>query len=155
MLLTMAAGCTTPPIAGTRPSPEALAAAVLAALADGNRNALSTLALTEAEFRRHVWPALPAARPERNLPMAYVWGDLHQKSELGLARILRHHAGVRYTLDAVEFAGDTTDYGRFRIHRRTIVHVRDAAGRPRALRLMGSMLEAGGAWKVFSYVTDD
>ena len=78
-----------PPLANTSASPEALAAAVLDALARGDRARLDALALTEQEFRDHVWPDLPAARPERNLPFSYVWGDLHQKSNLSLAQTLR------------------------------------------------------------------
>ena len=51
-----------------------------------DRARLDALALSEQEFRDHVWPDLPAARPERNLPFSYVWGDLHQKSNISLAR---------------------------------------------------------------------
>ncbi len=57
--------------------------------------ALRDLALNEIEFREQVWPELPAARPERNLPFSYVWGDLRQKSDANLERTLARHGGRR------------------------------------------------------------
>src|SRR5687767_12740935 len=72
-------------------SPEALAHAVLDALARRDRTALQRLTLNEAEFREQVWPELPASRPERNLPFTYVWTDLRTKSEAGLAETLEKH----------------------------------------------------------------
>ena len=102
-----------PPLEHTHDSPDALARAVLAAVAGRDAPALRNLAVSEREFRDHVWPALPAARPERNLPFSYVWGDLRQKSERHLARALAAHGGRRYALLRVEHAGGTRHYGDY------------------------------------------
>lgn len=151
----LAAACnSTPPLANTRASAEALAAAVLDALARGDRAALDGLALSEQEFRDHVWPDLPAARPERNLPFSYVWGDLNQKSRNRLSATLRARTGERYELQRVTFAG-VTEYPTYKVHRDATFHVRDAAGAESEIRVCGSMMEKGGAWKVFSYVVDE
>ena len=153
--LIAAAGCaSTPPLANTFSTPEELARAVLEAIGTGDRARLDALALSEDEFENHVWPDLPAARPERNLPMAYVWGDLRQKSGQSLTRTLRAHAGTRYELRAVTF-GDVTPYAHFRVHREATFRVRDAAGSETDIRVCGSMIEQDGGWKVFSYVVDD
>jgi hypothetical protein len=150
-----AAACnSTPPLAHTGPSPEALATAILDALARSDRATLDGLALNEHEFRDHVWPYLPAARPERNMPFSYVWGDLRQKSRSRLSLTLRHHGGTRYELRQVTFAG-STNYGPYTVHREATLHVRDAEGQERELRVCGSMIEQDGVWKVFSYVVDD
>jgi hypothetical protein len=150
-----AVGCSrVPPLTNTRDSSEALAGDVLDAFAGRDRAALDRLVLSEQEFRDHVWPDLPAARPERNLPFSYVWGDLHQKSDLYLARTLREIGGRRYTLRHVTFAGKT-EYGSYRVHRKATLHVRDAAGVESELRVCGSIIEKSGAWKVFSYVVDE
>lgn len=143
-----------PPLANTRGSAEALATAVLDALARRDRNALESLALSEQEFRAQVWPDLPAARPERNLPFSYVWGDLRQKSQGGLMTTLAKHGGQRYELVGVRFEGSSTRYSRCEVHRETVLAVRDADGANHDLRLFGSSVEADGAWKVFSYVLD-
>jgi len=147
-------GCTSKqPLANTFNSPEALASAVLEAVQTGDRARLNALALNEQEFKEHVWPDLPAARPERNLPFSYVWGDLRQKSDLALSGTLKSQAGRRQELRAVTFA-DVTPYAHFRVHRKATFHVADAAGAKTEIQVCGSMLEEGGAWKVFSYVID-
>ena len=148
-------GCSSdPPLVNAYSSAEAVAHQVLDALAARDRARLDALALDEQEFRDHVWPWLPAARPERNLPFAYVWGDLLQKSRSALTETLAQHGGRRYTLAAVEFAGHT-DYGAFQVFRDTTLRVRDEAGGTRTIRVCGSMIEKDRTWKVFSYVVDE
>jgi hypothetical protein len=111
--------------------------------------------LNEQDFREHIWPELPASRPERNLPFSYVWGDLHQKSEAALAQILARHGGRRYMLMSVRFAGETTRYPSYTVYRETVLKVRDDQGIEADLRVFGSSLEKDDAWKVFSYVADE
>lgn len=154
-LMLSLASCSHPaPLADAYPSADALAAEVLQALAARDRARLEALAVTECEFRDHIWDYLPAARPERNLPISYVWGELHQKSAGTLMQTLARHGGRRYQLGSVTFGGET-DYGPYRVHRAAAFHVRDAAGEPTVIRVIGSMLEKDGAWKVFSYVVDE
>jgi hypothetical protein len=143
-----------PPLANTHPSASSLASAVLDALARRDRTTLEALALSETEFRDHVWPQLPAARPERNLPFSFVWGDLRQKSNQTLSSVLSREGGKHYELLDVHFAGQT-DYQTYRVHREATLRVRDSSGKEQELRVCGSMLEQDGAWKVFSYVISD
>ncbi|MCU0257269.1 MAG: hypothetical protein MUF60_11080 [Vicinamibacterales bacterium] len=130
--LVAAPGCAgrpaAPPLAHTLASPEDTARAVLDALAAGDGDRLRALALSEQEFRDHVWPRLPAARPERNLPLAYVWGDLRQKSDSHLAVALAETDGQPLSLVRLRFTGETTDYGTYRVHRKSLLTVRDRAG---------------------------
>lgn len=116
---------------------------------------LRGLALSEEEFRQHVWPELPAARPERNLPFSYVWGDLHQKSQESLGRTLARYGGRRYALVSVRSEGETTRYRSYSVSRDTVLQVRDEAGAEMELRLFGSLIRKDDAWKVFSYVVDE
>ncbi|MEQ1574967.1 MAG: hypothetical protein ABL993_12050 [Vicinamibacterales bacterium] len=156
LLVLLASGScgTVPPLANTRESAEALAGAVLDALASRDRAALEALALSEQEFRDHVWPELPAARPERNLPFSYVWGDLHQKSDVGLRTIVSEHGGKRYELVNVRATGETTRYDTYLVHRDMVLVIRDPGGAAREIRLFGSMIEKDGGWKVYSFVVD-
>lgn len=154
-LVVVLGGCgRVPAIADTYPGAEALAQAVLEALARNDRAALDGMALSEREFRDHVWPELPASRPERNLPFSYVWGELRQKSVDALSETLARQGGRNYELVRVEFAG-RTDYATYRVHREATLHVRDSAGKGHALRVCGSFIEKDGVWKVFSFVVDD
>lgn len=143
-----------PPLQHTFPSAEAVASAVLDALARKDEAALAALALNDAEFRAHVWPELPASRPERNLPYSYVWGDLHQKSRIRLSETLARSGGLRYQLRGVTFGGKT-EYPSYIVHRDATMRVRDASGVEQDIRVSGSMIEKDGAWKVFSYVVDE
>lgn len=153
-VLAACVACGAAPLQATYDSPEEVAEAVLDALRTRDAERLRALALSEQEFRDHVWPRLPASRPERNLPFSYVWGDLRQKSGHALAAALARHGGRRYELLRVSFDGET-DYLRYRVHRQATLHVRDAAGSEREIRVSGSMIEQNGRWKVFSYNVND
>ncbi len=157
LCLVAIAGCgrDTPLLSNSHPSVEALSTAVLEAVEGRDQNRLRELALNEEEFREHVWPELPAARPERNLPFSYVWGDLRQKSALALDQTLAQHGGRRYTLVSTRFEGDTTRYPSYVVYRETVLRVRDESGAMSEIRLFGSSLEKDRTWKVFSYVVDD
>jgi hypothetical protein len=153
-LAALCAACGPLPLDGAHASPDAVAEALLDALARRDEAALRRLALAEAEFRAHIWPSLPVARPERNVPFSYVWGDLRQKSDAGLGRALATHGGRRYRLERV-LLGKTTDYAAFRSHADTRFLVSEAGGALLEIRVCGSLVEQGGLWKVFSYITDD
>jgi hypothetical protein len=152
--LSLVACSSVPPLANTFGSSEALAVAVLDGLARADRPRLDAVALTEQEFRDHVWPDLPAARRERNLPFSYVWGDLHQKSNISLAQTLKNHGHEKYELKRVTFSGKT-NYATYVVHRDAKFEVTDSSGVSTALRVCGSFIEKDGVWKVFSYVVDE
>jgi len=155
LLLCAALACSAPPLANTRDSSETLGREVLAAFESRDDARLRALALSEEEFRRHVWPSLPAARPERNLPLSYVWGDLQQKSDNRLRVNLGVHGGRDYQLQRITFSGGITEYSGFRVHRDALLTIRDSAGAEDQIRLFGSAIEMDGAWKVFSFNADD
>ncbi|HKY22179.1 MAG TPA: hypothetical protein VJM31_13275 [Vicinamibacterales bacterium] len=143
------------PVAHSHDSPEALARAVLTAIEKQDLHALNELALNEQEFREHAWPELPAARPERNLPFSYVWGDLHQKSNVMLRATLAKHGGKKYDLRSIRFSGETTEYPSYRVHRESELTVRNDEGKEEQVRLFGSVIEKDNRFKVFSYVVSD
>lgn len=150
-------GCHQPPLllAHTLESPEAVARAVLKGLNARDVAGLQELALTEHEFRKLVWPKLPAARPGRNIPWDYVWKDLNGKSGMQLqARLHEWQPSAEGTVVKVEFTGETTDYETFRVRRKSAVTIRTPDGQETRHRLFGSIVEQGGRYKVFSYVVD-
>ncbi|MFO7694429.1 MAG: hypothetical protein R6V57_15190 [Vicinamibacterales bacterium] len=148
------AGPRAPGFAATFESPEALAAAVLEGVERRDAVRLRELALSEHEFRKWVWPRLPAGRPEVNMPFDYFWKDLSLKSEASLASTVAEFGGRRLTLRRIEFGGETSDYGPFKVSREARLTVADSQGLERRIQVCGSMIEAGGRWKVFSYVVD-
>jgi hypothetical protein len=143
------------PISSTFDSPEDLARTVLEAFAKEDVEKLKSLPLSKEEFQHHVWPKLPASRPERNLPFEYGWGDLHKKSMSSIASNFSRYKGRNFELISMRFKGGETDYGSFVVHREAVMRVRDVvSGEELDLALFGSVMERQGRYKLFSYVTD-
>lgn len=142
------------PLANTRPSPEALARDVMRAMHAGDLPRLRDLALTREEFRVHVWPHLPASRPDRNVPFEFAWNMLQQTSEGYLQQTMGRLEQELPAVGQVQFAGEATDYGDVSVHRQTELILTGADGTQRTIRLFGSMIEQDDRWKVFSYVAD-
>lgn len=153
------------PLIGCRPqatvfehtleSPEAVARAVLEGLNTRDVAGLQELAITRHEFRKLVWPKLPAAKPGRNIPWDYVWNDLSSKSLMQLqARLHEWQPTGDSAVVKVEFTGETTDYETFRVRRKSTVTLRTPDGQEARHRLFGAIVEQGGRYKVFSYVVD-
>jgi hypothetical protein len=151
----VACGQSRPALTHAHDSAEALARAVLLAVEKRDVESLNNLAVNEREFRELVWPELPAARPERNLPFSYVWGDLHQKSDARLRQTLAKHGGTGYGLVSIAFTGGTTEYPSYRVHRDSEVVLTRRHNQQTTERLFGSVLEQRGRFKVFSYAIDD
>ena len=155
-LLVPLAGCSRAPatLASTFDSDEAVARAVLDALAHKDADRLAGLALTKDEFESVVWPTLPVSRPEVRMPMDYLWQDTFTKSRLYLAQTLEEFGGRRYSLVRVEFQGDTTDHESYSVSRKTRLVVTDASGAEQTIRVFGSIIRQAGRSKVYSYIVD-
>jgi hypothetical protein len=144
-----------PPLSHTFDSPESLAKAFLDALYRKDVEALKSFALSEDEFRLHVWPELPVSQIKKPLPFEYGWADLHQKSINSLKRTYVRYGGRKLAFIRLEFEDETTPYETYLVHRDARVVVKDdETGREIRLDLFGSIMEKEGRFKLFSYVTD-
>jgi len=142
-------------LSSTFDSPEALAREVLRAVSQQDVATLKSLPLSKEEFRLYVWPDLPASRPERGLPLEYVWGELAQKSRGAIAANYARYKGRKLELVSIRFEDGSTDYDGFTVHRKALLRVHDPeSGTERQISLFGSALEWKGRYKLFSYVTD-
>jgi hypothetical protein len=153
----LTAGCAdTPsaiPLTPSFDSKEAAAQAVLDAVWARDPEQLARLAVSESEFLKHVWPALPASAPDVGMPADRAWTDQAIKNRGYLAQMLAEHGGRRYDLVRVTFAGPPTTYDTLTIHPEATLLVRDG-GQELSLRLFGSMIESGDRWKIYSYIVD-
>ena len=143
-----------PPLANTFESPEALARGVLDALAARDLPRLNSLALSEAEFKAHVWPELPVSRPERNVPFEYAWGQMKQRSDGSLQSTVGRYAGRKLIFVRTRFTGETTQYASFEVMRDSEIIASDESGRDLVLHLYGSAMSKNGRYKLYSYVVD-
>lgn len=141
------------PLSPAYDSKDAAAEAFLRGLAARDKATLSGMAVSEGEFLKYIWPALPASRPDVGMPADRAWAEQAQRNAAYLSQTLAEHGGREYRLLAVTFAGGTTDYGAYRVHRETTLDVRGPDG-PATLRLFGSLVESGGRWKIYSFVVD-
>jgi hypothetical protein len=146
---------TLPAFSGTYDSVETLAEEVLRAVGADDAIALQRMALTADEFRNYMWPYLPSAGPERNVPFDFVWSRLRRNSDGYLRQTLSRFGGHDLTLAGVEFSGEISDYGPIRVFRETWLRVRDPEGVESMARFFGSTIEQDGRYKVFSYVVED
>jgi hypothetical protein len=142
------------PYTGLSPTKEAAAQAVVDALAAGDMARLDGLAITAVEFRKNIWPHLPASHPDVGMPLDYVWADTHTKSRGTLAGITGKYRGRRAKVETLRFEGAPVDYGLFRVHRGTHLTLRNDAGELDEVQLFGSMVESKAGWKIYSYIAD-
>jgi len=141
------------PLAPSYESKDAAVTAFLQALAARDRDTLMAQAVSQTEFLKHIWPALPASRPDVGMPADRAWTEQAQRNTNFLSQTLGEHGGRRYELVAASFDGTATTYGSFTIHPKTTLDIRDEFG-VREVRLFGSMIESGGRWKIYSFVVD-
>lgn len=157
VLVAGVAGCSAAPAAivftPSYDSKDAAVTAFLQALAARDRDTLLAQAVSQNEFLKHIWPALPASRPDVGMPADRAWADQAQRNVNFLSQTLSDHGGRRYELVAASFDGSPTTYGSFTIHPKTTLDIRDEFG-VREVRLFGSMIESGGRWKIYSFVVD-
>lgn len=118
-----------------------------------NQDALAAAAVTESEFLKSIWPALPASRPEVGMPAERAWTEQAFKNQAHLAQLISEHGRRRYELIRTTFSAPPTEYSGFTIHPETHLEVRDGS-KTVTLRLFGSMIESGGRWKIYSFVVD-
>jgi hypothetical protein len=137
------------------PSPEELARRVLDGLQTGDLRALESLALSADEFRDFVWPELPVSNPRTNVPLDYVWGDVHLRSTARLQAMLRALKGEGFSLVRVRHTGPRTDYPTHRAYSDFEIVLRDRDGKEREYPLFGTLIEMDGVWKVYSYAPYD
>jgi hypothetical protein len=142
------------PLSHTFESADALARAVLDALEKRDADGLGQLALSESEFRDHVWPELPTSRPERNVPFEYAWGQLKQRSDGSLGATLARYGGRSLRFVQTRFTGETTTYRSFSVMRDSEIIAADEMGRDLILRLYGSAMLKDGRYKLYSFVVD-
>jgi hypothetical protein len=142
------------PLANTFDTAEALAQAVLVRLASKDVAGLKALALSEQEFKDHVWPELDTSRPERNVPFDYAWGQLKQRSDGSLDSVVSRYAGRPLKFVRTSYRGETTQYASFVVMRESEIVAADETGRELVLQLFGSAMVKDGRYKLFSYVVD-
>lgn len=137
-----------------RDSKEALLGDVLRYLQAGNLRGLAAITVDSADYKAVVWPELPISNPRNNIPFDYVFGRHNQLSRGGLFLKLKDLKGKRFEVVRFEERPERDQYKEIRIIPIGEIVLKDAEGKELEVRLVGSILEHKGRFKVFSYKTD-
>ncbi len=137
------------------PGLEALAHKVLDALGRQDEGTLSSLALTEEEYRRYIWPALPVSKIEQwQKQYAFVWGQVTARSSHGLGLILQKYGGQQLEYRGLRAAGGSAPYADCIVHKDVKITVKDSSGTEQEAKLFGSIVEMNNRFKIMSFDID-
>jgi hypothetical protein len=135
-------------------SREALVRSFVEALARSDTAALTSMALTRAEFAYLTYPSSPYTRPPYRQSPEIVWLLLRAEHDKGLTRLFRRLGG-----QSIRYLGHRCDpeplrEGRNRLWRGCRVRVGIGDDAPRDRRLFGVIVERDRHFKFASYRTD-
>jgi len=134
---------------------EELVHKVLDALGRQDEGTLSSLALTEEEYRRYIWPALPLSKIEQwQKQYAFVWGQVSARSSHGLAMVLQKYGGQQFEYRNLRIVGGTAPYAECIVHKDVRITVKDSSGREQEVKLFGSLVEIKDQFKIMSFDID-
>jgi len=145
-------------LANTFSSVREIADNVLNLLSKNDFEGLETMRMTEEEFKTTIWPELPRAvtEPSCGKLCDWCWRDLNQKSVLSLRMTLKRYGGGKLRdqeLLRLDFAGETTHYQTFKVHRDVFVVMRDkTTGEEKNIKLFGTVIEMDNRFKLMGFV---
>lgn len=133
-------------------SAEALAGAVARAVSANDRGSLDRFRISREEYLAVVWPEIPVGKIEQwKNHSGFVWSQHAAKSDSGLRKILSRYGGTTLQVQSVALAASAETYPGFKIHLRPELQLKDTPKPDPAPRLMGSIIEKAGRFKIFSY----
>lgn len=141
-------------LTGGATTPEALARALLSALAAGDTAKVRSLVLSRAEFAWLHYPHTKWTKPPYEMGPELVWLQISAASEKGLVRLIRRYGGSPLRFEALLCPDGTERDGPNTVATGCQVRFAAADSAARELRLFGSLLNRGGRYKFISYAND-
>jgi hypothetical protein len=132
-------------------SPEALGRAVVDALNRRDVNALHRLRVGKEEYLSWLWPAFPASRQSNGFPPDFAWSNLNKKCLMGVEKWSRMYGGQELSFVSLRFEKASEKYKGFRLLRGTTLIVKRPDGNQTELKILGSLVESAGRYKLLSY----
>jgi len=141
-----------PTLAHAHDSPEAVAEAVLAAIAREDAEALGNAMVSRDEYRALFWPELPESD---DMPFEAAWQMNEANSRNSRNSVLAQFGGSRFELVSIEFPGGVERYPNVSVHfDAKLVVRRPSDGRVGTLELLAVVGERDGRWKALNYHDD-
>jgi hypothetical protein len=132
-------------------SPADLGRAVVEGLNANDPEALYRLLVSKQEYTGELWPAFPASDPKFNFTPEFAWSNLYKKCVIGIEKRTARHGGKNLSFSGIRFDRPTEAYNGFRLHRGTVLTVRNPDGKEGELKFLGSVVEKGGRYRLLSY----
>lgn len=140
------------PLRNAHPSPDALAAAALQAIATADEERLSDLMITREEYETLLWPALP---DRDQMPFAFAWSITGPRSRMARREVMADYGDAPLELIRVELGADVERHADFALYRRSRMIVRRMdTGEEGVLPLMDTLVEMKGGWKFMNFVSE-
>jgi hypothetical protein len=132
-------------------TPDELVAAYVAALEAADVEALSSMALTRAEFAYLYYPHTRYTERPYELSPAVVWFQMGNHGGRGLSRALQRHGGEPLGFTGYRCPDEPQVEGPNRIATGCVIDRVRQDGRPEALPLLGPIVERDGVFKLLSH----
>jgi hypothetical protein len=136
-------------LAQTAASTEDLIKHVLAAIETNSQTDLERLTISEAEYRKYIWPTISANNPVAKFENYYAM--YRQGSIYGLTMLLKGLGGQKLQLVKVS-PGQLIRQGKgYRLLSTPIITVRTESGAEKSIKVFGAVLENDSSSKVSTY----
>jgi len=141
--------CERSPLSNSYRSPEALAGAVLDALAQEDHDGLLALMVTSEEHESLLWNQLPESN---HLTFEYARLLNERNSGKAITEAISNFGGNSFELVSIEFGEEVEQYEGFTLHFGAVLTVRRVSdGVEGTLPILDVVLEYGGHWKLMNY----
>lgn len=138
-------------LSNAKASIEELCKEVLEKMAQRDIKGMHALTLTEDEMKRYVWPYLELSRPGTNMTFERYWGDIQTRSHGSFRDMYDHYGGKKFEFVSYEFKRETWELGSGKVHRDSLLTVRNDDGSVGEIRVFGSVFELNGKFKLYSF----
>ena len=132
-------------------SPSEIGQAVVEALNQGDLSGLHQLRVSRKEYLSWIWPAFSASRPPHNYPEDFAWSNLNTKSSRAVRRLVKRYGENSLTFVKLGFEQKTEEYKDFQLLRGTVLTITNNSGQQKTLKILGSVVEKDGRYKLLSY----
>ena len=132
-------------------SPSEIGHAVVEALNKGDASGLHQLRVSRKEYLTWMWPAFPASGPPHNYPEDFAWSNLDAKCSRAVRRLIKRYGESDFVFAKLDFERKTEKYKDFQLLRGTVLTVENKHGQQKTLKILGSVVEKDGRYKLLSY----
>ena len=124
---------------------------VVSALSANDQSALTKLSIDQTEFKKYVWPALAAQMSGSNTNADKYYPTYQKVSQAGIAEATTALAGKKWEIVKINLEPAQRRGKGFQVFGGPVLVLRDEGGQEKTIRVVGSLLERDGAYKVITY----